>query len=89
MILNLWSSYGYCGEEEHIRMFTVLRNRTARNGLLIDDTVNRDYLVTNPQAKTVDIVGDWNYVNVESSILRLRGMRATGLSTRLGDTALS
>src|SRR5439155_4438181 len=26
--------------------------------LLVDDVVNRDYLVANPQAKTVDIVGD-------------------------------
>jgi hypothetical protein len=58
VILNLWSSHGYYGEEKDIRMFTALRNRTARNGLLVDDTVNRDYLILNPQAATVDIVGD-------------------------------
>lgn len=58
VILNLWSSHGYYGEEEDIRMFTALRNRTARNGLLIDDTVNRDYLISNPRAGTVDIVGN-------------------------------
>ena len=58
VILNLWSSHGYYGEEEDIRMFTALRNRTARNGLLIDDTVNRDYLIMNPQAATVDVVRD-------------------------------
>src|SRR5437016_13744344 len=58
VILNLWSSHGYYSEEEDIRMFTPLRNRTARNGLLIDDTVNRDYLISNPRAGTVDIVGN-------------------------------
>ena len=58
VILSLWSSHGYYGEEEDARMFTALRNRTARNGLLVDDTVNRDYLIINPQAATVDIVGD-------------------------------
>jgi len=58
VILNLWSSHGYYGEEEDIRMFTALRNRTVRNGLLIDDTVNRDYLISNPRAATVDIVGN-------------------------------
>jgi hypothetical protein len=30
----------------------------ARNGLLVDDMVNRDYLILNPQAATVDVVGD-------------------------------
>jgi SAM-dependent methyltransferase len=58
VILNLWSSHGYYGEEEDVRMFSALRNRATRSGLLVDDTVNRDYLITNPQAKTVDIVGD-------------------------------
>jgi SAM-dependent methyltransferase len=58
VILDLWSSHGYYGEEEDVRMFTALRNRTARNGLLIDDTVNLDYLILNPRATTVDIVGD-------------------------------
>jgi len=58
VILNLWSSHGYYGKEEDVRMFTALRNRATRNGLLVDDTVNRDYLVTNPQAKTVDTVED-------------------------------
>jgi len=58
VILNLWSSHGYYGEEEDVRMFSALRNRATRNGLLLDDTVNRDYLATNPQAKTVDTVGE-------------------------------
>ena len=58
VILNLWSSHGYYGEEEDVRMFSALRSRATRNGLLVDDTVNRDYLATNPQAKTVDSVGD-------------------------------
>jgi len=58
VILNLWSSHGYYGEEEDVRIFTALRDRTARNGLLIDDTVNRDYLIMNPQAATVDVVRD-------------------------------
>jgi SAM-dependent methyltransferase len=58
VILNLWSSHGYYGEEEDIRIFTALRRRTARNGLLVDDTVNRDYLILNSAAATVDIVGD-------------------------------
>jgi len=58
VILNLWSSHGYYGEEEDVRMFSALRSRATRNGLLVDDTVNRDYLATNPQAKTVDTVGD-------------------------------
>jgi hypothetical protein len=39
-------------------MFTALRGRAARNGLLVDDTVNRDYLILNPQPATVDVVGD-------------------------------
>ena len=58
VLLNLWSSHGYYGEEEDVRMFSALRSRATRNGLLVDDTVNRDYLATNPQAKTVDTVGD-------------------------------
>lgn len=58
VILDLWSSHGYYGEEEDARMFTALRNHTARNGLLVDDTVNRDYLIINPQATSVDVVGD-------------------------------
>ena len=58
VVLNLWSSHGYYGEEEDVRMFSALRNRTTRNGLLVDDMVNRDYLIANPQAKTVDTVGD-------------------------------
>ncbi len=58
VILNLWSSHGYYGEEEDARMFTALRNRIARNGLLVDDTVNRDYLILNPPAESVDMVGE-------------------------------
>jgi SAM-dependent methyltransferase len=58
VMLNLWSSHGYYGEEEDVRIFTALRNSAARNGLLVDDTVNRDYLIINPQPATVDIVGD-------------------------------
>ncbi len=58
VILILRSSHGYYGEEEDVRMFTALRNRTPRNGLLVDDTVNRDYLINNPRATTVDIVGN-------------------------------
>src|SRR2546428_7196561 len=58
VILNLWSSHGYYGEEEDVRMFTALRGRAARNGLLVDDPVNRDYLILNPQPATVDVVGD-------------------------------
>jgi len=58
VILNLWSSHGYYGEEEDVRMFSALRNRAKRSGLLVDDVVNRDYLAANPQAKTVDTVGD-------------------------------
>ncbi len=58
VILNLWSSHGYYGEEEDIRMFTALRDRTTLDGLLVDDTVNRDYLILNPREATVDNVGD-------------------------------
>ena len=58
VILNLWSSHGYYGEEEDARLLTSLRNRTVRNGILVDDTVNRDYLILNPQVTTVDTVGD-------------------------------
>jgi SAM-dependent methyltransferase len=57
-ILNLWSSHGYYGKEQDARMFTALRNATARKGLLIDDIVNRDYLMLSPQAETVEITGD-------------------------------
>jgi SAM-dependent methyltransferase len=58
VILSLWSSHGYYGEEEDVRLFTALRNRTVRNGILVDDTVNRDSLILNPKESTVDIVGD-------------------------------
>ena len=58
VILNLWSSHGYYGKEEDARMFTALRDRSVRNGLLVDDTVNRDYLILNPQAASIDTVGD-------------------------------
>ena len=58
VILSLWSSHGYYGKEQDVRMFAVLRSWAARNGLLVDDTVNRDYLMIRPQSATVDIVGD-------------------------------
>ena len=86
VVLNLWSSHGYCGEEEDVRMFSALRNRATRNGLLVDDTVNRDYLATNPQAKRSTPLENWNSMTVESSTQRLCGMRATGLSTRKNGT---
>src|SRR5437016_13791155 len=81
VVLNLWSSHGYYGEEEDVRMFSALRNRATRNGLLVDDTVNRDYHATNPQAKRSTTLENWNSMTVESSTQRLRGTRATGLST--------
>ena len=59
VILNLWSSHGYYGEEEDVRMFTALRDQAARNGLLVDDTVNLDYLILNPKAAAVDVVGGY------------------------------
>jgi SAM-dependent methyltransferase len=58
VILNLWSSHGYYGEDEDVRLFTALRNRTVRNGILVDDAINRDYLILNPQEATVDTIGD-------------------------------
>ena len=82
VILNLWSSHGYYGEEEDVRMFSALRNRTTRNGLLVDDAVNRDYLATKRQEKKRStLLETWNSMNVESSTQRLLGMRASGLST--------
>jgi hypothetical protein len=39
-------------------LFTALRNPTVRNGILVDDTINRDYLILNPQEATVDTIGD-------------------------------
>ena len=81
VILNLWSSHGYYGKQEDFRMFTALRNQTAGNGLLVDDTVNRDYLTLNPKAATVDVFGDMELHERRSLSPRRRGMRATGLST--------
>ena len=82
VVLNLWSSHGYYGEEEDVRMFSALRNRTTRNGLLVDDAVNRDYLATKRQEKKRStLLETWNSMNVESSTQRLLGMRASGLST--------
>jgi SAM-dependent methyltransferase len=89
VILNLWSSHGYYGEEEDLRMFTALRDRAARNGLLVDDTVNRDYLILNPQAATVDVVGDIDLHERRGLSRRLRGTRATGLSTANRDRTAS
>jgi hypothetical protein len=39
-------------------MFTALRERTTLDGLLVDDTVNRDYLILNLREATVNNVGD-------------------------------
>jgi SAM-dependent methyltransferase len=58
VVLSLWSSHGYYGEQEDLRMFSALRKRVTRNGLLVDDTINRDYLIVNPQGTTVDTFGD-------------------------------
>lgn len=58
VVLSLWSSHGYYGKQEDLRMFSALKNRATRSGLLVDDTINRDYLILNPQATTVDKVGD-------------------------------
>jgi 2-polyprenyl-3-methyl-5-hydroxy-6-metoxy-1,4-benzoquinol methylase len=89
MVLSLCSSHGYYGKEEDDRMFAALRNRTARNGLFVDDTVNRDYLIPTRKQLRSTSLETWNSMNVGGSTQRLRGIRATGRSTRRGERTSS
>ena len=44
-ILNLWTSFGYWGEAVDLQIFQQLHELCAPGGLLVLDTINRDWLV--------------------------------------------
>jgi SAM-dependent methyltransferase len=44
-IINMYTSHGYFGEEEDLRLFQELRKISARKCLLVIETANRDFLV--------------------------------------------
>jgi SAM-dependent methyltransferase len=53
VIINVWTSMGYYGEKEDVRMLRSLRGVTSPGAILVIDTVNRDYLVRNFQEKAI------------------------------------
>src|SRR6266571_1139468 len=56
-ILSLWSSIGYYGREEDMRLFKTLRNIATSDCLLIVDTVNRDSLILRSGQPSVSDLG--------------------------------
>lgn len=57
-IINMFTSHGYFGEEEDIRVFSELLDIAAPGCLLIINTVNRDGLVRGYQPYAVNAVSD-------------------------------
>jgi SAM-dependent methyltransferase len=89
-VINVWTSMGYYGEKEDVATFGSLRGATSKGGILVVDTVNRDYLVKNFQQKaTSELDGiewhDYRKLNFENSYMEnnWRFYRKTRESLRL------
>lgn len=73
-IINLSTSMGYYGEKDDLSTFTSLYDITSRRGLLVIETVNRDYLVKNFQSHSVSELDgiEWHdsrRLNLETSFM--------------------
>jgi SAM-dependent methyltransferase len=73
-IVSLWSSIGYYGREEDLRMFKTLRAFASPNCLLVVDTVNRDFSVLYPRDVGVSDLGKFQLherprLNLETSTI--------------------
>jgi SAM-dependent methyltransferase len=73
-IVSLWSSVGYYGKEEDLRMFKALRTIARPNCLLVVDNVNRDFLVLHPRETSVSDLGKFELherprLNLETSTM--------------------
>ena len=89
-VINVGTSMGYYGEKEDVRTFRSLHSVTSSVAILVIDTVNRDYLVKNFQAKEIsDLDGiEWHdsrKLNYENSFMenKWRFYRKTRDSLRL------
>jgi len=69
-ILNLWTSFGYWGEDVDLSVFRQFHALAATGGLLVLDTINRDWLVREFRPCGYDEWGD--LVHVEERTLDLR-----------------
>jgi|SRR3990170_821416 len=69
-ILNLWTSFGYWGEDVDLSIFHQFHALAATGGLLVLDTINRDWLVREFRPHGYDEWGD--LVHIEERTLDLR-----------------
>ena len=74
-IANLWSSIGYYGKEEDLRLFTALKTLALPSCLLVVDNVNRDFLVLHPRDAGISNLGryqlhDMPKLDLETSTIR-------------------
>lgn len=61
-ILNLWTSIGYWGDDDDRRILRQFHTLAAPDGLLIIDTINRDWLVRALQPQGYEEWGDLVHV---------------------------
>lgn len=73
-IINLSTSIGYYDERTDIDVFKQLLALTASNGILVIDTVNRDWLIRHFQARDILDIGD-DIILVEERKLNLENSR--------------
>lgn len=73
-VINLFTSIGYYDEETDIYIFKQLLALTAPNGILVIDTVNRDWLIRHFQARDIVDIDD-ELVLVEERKLNLENSR--------------
>lgn len=57
-ILSAFTSVGYYGREEDRRAFEALAKRTAKGGVFILDTTNRDWILRHFESKGYEMAGD-------------------------------
>jgi len=69
-VLNLWTSFGYWGEEVDREIFRAYYALTAPGGVLVLDTINRDWLVRAFRPQGYEEWGD--LVHVEERTFDLR-----------------
>jgi len=74
-VVNIGTSMGYYGEADDRRVLHSLRAITGRHGVLVIETVNRDYLVRHFQEQNISEMGkmvwsDARRLDLESSFMR-------------------
>jgi 2-polyprenyl-3-methyl-5-hydroxy-6-metoxy-1,4-benzoquinol methylase len=57
-VLNLFTSLGYYDEEADTDVFSQLLDLTASQGILVIDTLNRDWMIRHFQARDIVFTGD-------------------------------